>query len=121
MKGYVRNIEEIAVRNEDFRQVLYTAKNCQLVIMALRPKEEIGMELHTLDQFFRVEEGTRETVMDGVQMKISAGSALLIPAGGTRCGPGRMLARREREKQGESAVFFGVFAAVLYTTAKTPF
>ena len=44
MKGYVKNIEEIAVNNEDFRQVLYTAKNCQLVIMALKPKEEIGTE-----------------------------------------------------------------------------
>jgi len=44
MKGYVKNIEEIAVKNEDFRQVLYTAKNCQLVIMALKPKEEIGNE-----------------------------------------------------------------------------
>ena len=46
MKGFVKNIEEIAVKNEDFRQVLYTAKNCQLVIMALKPQEEIGMELH---------------------------------------------------------------------------
>ena len=58
MKGYVQNIESIAVKNEDFRQVLYTAKNCQLVVMALKPKEEIGMEVHKLDQFFRVEEGT---------------------------------------------------------------
>jgi mannose-6-phosphate isomerase-like protein (cupin superfamily) len=60
MKGYVQNIEKIAVKNEDFRQVLYTAKNCQLVIMALKPKEEIWMEVHKLDQFFRVEEGTGE-------------------------------------------------------------
>jgi len=81
MKGYVKNIEEIAVKNEDFRQVLYTAKNCQLVIMALKPKEEIGMEVHKLDQFFRVEEGTGEAVLDGVHTKISAGFAVLIPAG----------------------------------------
>ena len=81
MKGYVKNIEEIAVKNEDFRQVLYTAKNCQLVIMALKPKEEIGMEVHKLDQFFRVEEGTGEAVLDGVHAKISAGFAVLIPAG----------------------------------------
>ena len=54
MKGYVQNIESIAVKNEDFRQVLYTAKNCQLVVMALKPKEEIGAEVHKLDQFFRV-------------------------------------------------------------------
>ena len=81
MKGYVKNIEEIAVKNEDFRQVLYTAKNCQLVIMALKPMEEIGMELHQLDQFFRVEEGTGEAVLDGVHTPISAGFAVLIPAG----------------------------------------
>ena len=81
MKGYVKNIEEIAVKNENFRQVLYTAKNCQLVIMALKPKEEIGMEVHKLDQFFRVEEGTGEAVLEGVHTKISAGFAVLIPAG----------------------------------------
>ena len=81
MKGYVQNIEDIAVKNEDFRQVLYTAKNCQLVIMALKTKEEIGMEVHKLDQFFRVEEGAGEAVLDGVHTKISAGFAVLIPAG----------------------------------------
>src|SRR5512140_3841837 len=81
MKGYVKNIEEIAVKNEDFRQVLYTAKNCQLVIMALKPGEEIGMEVHKLDQFFRVEEGTGEAVLDGVHTAIRAGFAVVIPAG----------------------------------------
>ena len=81
MKGFVQNIEEISVKNEDFRQVLYTAKNTQLVIMSLKPKEEIGMELHQLDQFFRVEEGMGEAVLDGVHTKISAGFAVLVPAG----------------------------------------
>ena len=81
MKGYVQNIESVAVKNEDFRQVLYTAKNCQLVVMALKPKEEIGMEVHTLDQFFRVEEGTGEAILDGVRTAISAGFAVLVPAG----------------------------------------
>jgi mannose-6-phosphate isomerase-like protein (cupin superfamily) len=81
MKGYVKNIEELSIKNEDFRQVLYTAKNCQLVIMALKPMEEIGMEVHKLDQFFRVEEGSGEAVLDGVHTKISAGFAVLIPAG----------------------------------------
>ena len=81
MKGYVQNIESIAVKNEDFRQVLYTAKHCQLVVMALKPKEEIGMEVHQLDQFFRVEEGTGEAVLDGVHTVISAGFAVLVPAG----------------------------------------
>lgn len=81
MKGYVQNIESISVKNENFRQVLYTAKNCQLVIMALNPKEEIGMEVHELDQFFRVEEGIGEAVLDGVHKMISAGFAVLVPAG----------------------------------------
>ena len=81
MKGFVQNIEDIAVKNEDFRQVLYTAKNCQLVVMALKPKEEIGAEVHKLDQFFRVEEGMGEAVLDGVRTAISAGFAVLVPAG----------------------------------------
>lgn len=81
MKGYVQNIESVSVENEEFRQVIYTAKNCQLVVMALKPNEEIGAEVHKLDQFFRVEEGTGETVLDGVRSEISAGFAVLIPAG----------------------------------------
>ena len=81
MKGYVQNIESISVKNENFRQVLYTAKNCQLVVMALNPKEEIGMEVHELDQFFRVEEGVGEAVLDGIHKMISAGFAVLVPAG----------------------------------------
>ena len=81
MKGYVQDIERVAVKNEEFRRVLYTAKNCQLVVMALKPKGEIGMEVHTLDQFFRVEEGTGEAVLDGVRTPIRAGFAVLVPAG----------------------------------------
>jgi mannose-6-phosphate isomerase-like protein (cupin superfamily) len=81
MKGYIDNIESIAIKNENFRQVLYTAKNCQLVIMALKPSEDIGMEVHQLDQFFRIEEGNGESILDGVHTKIKAGFAVLIPAG----------------------------------------
>lgn len=81
MKGFVKNIEDLAVKNSDFRQVLYTAKHCQLVIMALKPKQEIGAEVHKLDQFFRVEEGFGEAVLDGVTTKISDGFAVLVPAG----------------------------------------
>ena len=81
MKGYVQDIERVAVENGEFRRVLYTAKNCQLVVMALKPKGEIGMEVHTLDQFFRVEEGTGEAVLDGVRTPIHAGFAVLVPAG----------------------------------------
>ncbi len=81
MKGYVQDIEGVAVENEHFRRVLYTAKNCQLVVMALKPKEDIGMEVHQLDQFFRVEQGTGEAVLDGVLTAIGPGFAVLVPAG----------------------------------------
>ncbi|MBK7962797.1 MAG: cupin domain-containing protein [Bdellovibrionales bacterium] len=81
MKGFVQDIEALAVNNEAFRRVLYTAKNCQLVLMTLKPKEEIGAEVHTLDQFFRVEEGSGEAVLDGVATAIQAGFAEIIPAG----------------------------------------
>jgi mannose-6-phosphate isomerase-like protein (cupin superfamily) len=81
VKGFVQDIESLAVKNDDFRQVLYTAKNCQLVLMALKPGEEIGAEVHRLDQFFRVEEGMGEAVLDGVRTAIRAGFAVLIPAG----------------------------------------
>jgi mannose-6-phosphate isomerase-like protein (cupin superfamily) len=81
MKGFVQDIESLAVRNDDFRQVLYTAKNCQLVLMSLKPAEEIGAEVHTLDQFFRVEEGSGVAVLDGVRTTIGAGFAVVVPAG----------------------------------------
>ncbi len=81
MKGFVQDIEAIAVKNDDFRRVLYTAKHCQLVVMALKPKEEIGMEVHHLDQFLRIEEGSGEAVLDGVHTAISDGFAILVPAG----------------------------------------
>ena len=61
--------------------MLYTAKSCQLVLMALKPREEIGAEIHTLDQFFRVEAGSGEAVLDGVRTPIRAGFAVLVPAG----------------------------------------
>ena len=81
MKGFVQNIEALAVKNDDFRRVLYTAKHCQLVVMSLKSGEDIGMEVHQLDQFLRVEEGTGEAVLDGVSTAISAGFAILVPAG----------------------------------------
>ena len=81
MKGYVQDIEGMATRNLEFRRVLYTAKYCQLVLMALKPKEEIGAEVHKLDQFFRVEQGSGEAVLDGVTTAIRAGFAVVVPAG----------------------------------------
>ena len=79
MKGYLQDINKIAIENHDFRQVLYTAKHCQLMVMSLKPGEEIGAEVHKLDQFFRVEEGTGEAVLDGGRTPIQPGLALAEP------------------------------------------
>ena len=81
MKGYVQNIETIANGNSDFRRVLYTARACQLVSMSLKPQEDIGAEVHKLDQFFRVESGRGEAVLDSVRTPIQAGYAVVVPAG----------------------------------------
>ena len=81
MKGFVQDIESLTVENAAFRRVLYTATHCQLVLMALKPKEEIGAEVHELDQFFRVEEGAGVAILDGVSTPIRAGFAVIVPAG----------------------------------------
>ncbi|RJR12626.1 cupin domain-containing protein [Candidatus Parcubacteria bacterium] len=81
MKGYVTNIEKETLANTDFRRVLYTGKNSQLVLMALRAGEEIGEEVHTLDQFLRIESGEGKAILDGVEHVISDGSAVVVPAG----------------------------------------
>ncbi|MBI4118843.1 MAG: cupin domain-containing protein [Parcubacteria group bacterium] len=81
MKGYILNIEKITLENENFRKVLYTAKNSQLVVMRLKPGEEIGEEVHQLDQFIRCEAGTGQAVLDGVEHAISDGFAVVVPAG----------------------------------------
>lgn len=82
MKGFVGDIEKRTVESSDFRRVLYTGKNLQLVLMALKPGEEIGEEIHPdRDQFFRVEEGAGEVSIDGRQTKIENGTAIVVPAG----------------------------------------
>ena len=81
MKGYITDIENDTLENKDFRRVLYTGKNSQLVLMRLRPKEEIGEETHSLDQFIRVEAGEGVAILDGVSHPISDGTAVVIPAG----------------------------------------
>jgi mannose-6-phosphate isomerase-like protein (cupin superfamily) len=81
MKGYVVNIEKETENNENFRQVLYTAKNSQLVVMRLKPGEEIGEEVHDLDQFIRIEEGKGKAVLSGVEYEIEDGWAVVVPAG----------------------------------------
>lgn len=82
MKGFIDDIEHRTEDNRDFRRVLYTGPNLQLVVMLLLPGEEIGEEVHEdTDQFFRVEEGNGEISIDGRVTKIESGSAALVPAG----------------------------------------
>ncbi len=81
MNGYIANIESIALANNDFREVLYTAEHSQLVVMSLKPGEEIGEEVHHLDQFIRCERGTGKAVLDGVAHDISDGFVVVVPAG----------------------------------------
>jgi len=81
MKGYVTNIEKNTVENNNFRKVVYTAPNSQLVLMSLKPGEDIGSEVHQLDQFLRVEKGTGKTVLNGAEYPIEDGSAIVVPAG----------------------------------------
>lgn len=81
MKGFITNIEKATKENTDFRRVLYTAKNSQLVVMSIAPNEDIGEEVHTLDQFIRVEEGEGRAELDGVAHPLSADDAVVIPAG----------------------------------------
>jgi mannose-6-phosphate isomerase-like protein (cupin superfamily) len=80
MQGYVDNIEKISLENENFRKVLYTAKNSQLVVMSLKPREEIGEEVHHLDQFIRCEAGEGKAILDGVEHNLSDGFVVLVPA-----------------------------------------
>jgi mannose-6-phosphate isomerase-like protein (cupin superfamily) len=81
MKGYVVNIEKESLENVNFRKVLYTAKNSQLVLMNLVPGEEIGEEVHQLDQFIRIEGGSGKTVLNGEEYPISDGCAVVVPQG----------------------------------------
>jgi mannose-6-phosphate isomerase-like protein (cupin superfamily) len=82
MKGFVSDIEEVTEDNSDFRRVLYTAHQMQLVLMALRPGEEIGEETHKdRTQFFRVEKGRGEVWIDGTRSKIKSDTAIVVPAG----------------------------------------
>ncbi len=82
MKGYNENIEKLTLENDKFRQILYTGKNCQLVLMSLIPNEDIGMEVHDEnDQFFRFESGNGKVIIDGNEYDVEDGSAIIVPAG----------------------------------------
>ena len=82
MKGYIDDIQDRTEENRDFRRVLYTGRHLQLVLMSLEPGEDIGEETHEdVDQFFRVEKGKGEVLIDGQTTKIESDTAIIVPAG----------------------------------------
>lgn len=81
MRGFIVDIEAATLKNTDFRRVLYTAENSQLVLMSLKPGEDIGAEVHELDQFIRCEAGTGTAELNGETHPVTAGTAIVVPAG----------------------------------------
>ncbi len=82
MKGFSIDIEDATLENGNFRKVLYTSKHSQLVLMSLKPLEDIGMEVHEEnDQFFRFESGQGKCIIDGNEYELSDGVAVVVPAG----------------------------------------
>lgn len=82
MKGYCDHIEKLTEENGNFRKVLYTGKHSQLVLMSLKPGEDIGMEIHPdNDQFFRFEKGVGKCIIDGNEYEVADGFAVVVPAG----------------------------------------
>ncbi len=82
VKGFYGHIEELTLENEHFRKVIYTAKNCQLVLMSLAPNEEIGLETHDEgDQFFRFEKGQGKVIINETEYDIKDGDCIIVPSG----------------------------------------
>lgn len=81
MAGFVTDIEEGTENNQNFREVLFTAPHSQLVVMSLLPNEDIGMEVHDVDQFLRIEKGEGKVILDGEETNIADGTAIVVPAG----------------------------------------
>ncbi|MHB1330854.1 MAG: cupin domain-containing protein [Minisyncoccota bacterium] len=79
--GYIANIETLSLENENFRKVLYTGEKSQLVLMSLLPGEEIGEEVHDVDQFLRVERGSGKAILNGASQDITDGSVVVVPLG----------------------------------------
>ena len=81
MNGYITNIEKDTLENDCYRKVLFTTKNSQLVIMNIKPGDEIGSETHELDQFIRIEQGQANIILDGKTTAVTDDWAIVIPAG----------------------------------------
>ena len=82
MNGFVNDIDQMTAKNKNYRRVVYTGKHLQLVVMALKPGDEIGDEVHKgRDQFFRIEKGHGTVVIDGEKHPISKKTSIVVPAG----------------------------------------
>lgn len=81
MKGYIANIEQLSLENDNFRKVLYTTNQSQLVLMSLKPGEDIGEEIHDVDQFLRIEQGTGQAILNGETHEVADGSSIVVPVG----------------------------------------
>ncbi len=82
MKGYHADIEKETLKNTNFRKVLYTGRHSQLVVMSLKPGEDIGLEVHHgLDQFFRIEEGVGKAIIDGEEFSVKDDDVVIVPGG----------------------------------------
>ena len=81
MDGFIVNLEKVTLENTDFRRVLYTAPHSQLVLMSILPNEDIGEEMHTLDQFIRIERGEGKAILNGKEHVVKADDGIVIPAG----------------------------------------
>jgi mannose-6-phosphate isomerase-like protein (cupin superfamily) len=81
--GFFTDIEKDTIENKDFRRVLFTGENMQLVVMTLGPGEDIGEEVHDVDQFFRFEKGTGKVIINETEYNVKDGSSVIIPAGST--------------------------------------
>lgn len=79
--GFIIDIESETISNENYRKVLYTANNMQLVLMSLKPDEDIGEEVHDVDQFFRIDKGSGKVIINDVETDIKDGTAFIIPSG----------------------------------------
>ena len=81
MKGYISNIEKETLENGNFRKVIYTSKHSQLVLMSLKPNEDIGEEIHEVDQFLRIEKGKGKAILNDIEYEVEDDFAIVVPAG----------------------------------------
>jgi len=79
--GHFAHIEKETLENTDYRRVLYTGEHSQLVLMSLQPGQDIGEEVHDVDQFFRFEQGMGQVFIDNTEYPVNDGDSIIVPAG----------------------------------------